>query len=59
MMVIGGVGGGWRNKTKVTTYVAKFDLTSQINKSNQIKAGFEVTYDDIEFYEAEDGLDPA
>jgi len=50
--VIGGIGGGGHNNTKVTTYIARVDLTSQINKYNQIKSGFEIIYDDIDFNEA-------
>lgn len=56
--VIGGVGGEDRDLTKVTTYNVKFDITSQVNKNNQIKAGFEFNYDDFDVWYGERGLDP-
>ncbi len=57
-MVLGGVGGGQRNSNKIATYNVKFDLTSQVNKNNQIKAGFEFNYDDFDVWFGERGLDP-
>lgn len=40
-------GGGHRDFGKVTSLNVKFDLTSQIDRYNQIKTGLEFTYDDI------------
>jgi len=40
-------GGGHRDYGEANTFNLKFDLTSQINQTNQLKAGFEFTYDDI------------
>jgi outer membrane receptor protein involved in Fe transport len=57
-MVLGGVGGGGRDRTKITTYNFKFDLSSQINKFNEIKAGFELTADNYDVFYGEEGLDP-
>ncbi len=56
-MVLGGVGGGERNFNKVTTYNAKLDFTTQLNRVNQIKAGFEFNYDDFDVDYGFDGLD--
>jgi outer membrane receptor protein involved in Fe transport len=43
--------GGWmnlgRDRTVNSTYSVNFDLTSQLNPKNQIKAGFKVNYDDF------------
>jgi len=40
-------GSGERDQSRINTFQAKFDITSQINKYNQIKAGFQFNYDDI------------
>ena len=40
-------GGGERDWSSINTFQAKFDITSQINTYNQIKAGFLYNYDDI------------
>jgi len=40
-------GGGARDWGAVNTLNAKFDLTSQIDRYNQIKAGFMFNYDDL------------
>ncbi|MFC1543471.1 carboxypeptidase regulatory-like domain-containing protein [Candidatus Neomarinimicrobiota bacterium] len=39
-----------RDWSSVNTWNAKFDLTSQVNKYNQFKAGFEFNYDDLHEY---------
>jgi len=57
-MVIGGVGGDYINQDKITTFNAKFDITSQIDKYNQVQAGVEFIYDHFNIYEAADGFDP-
>jgi len=57
-MVIGGVGAAEYNLTKVTTYNIKFDLTSQVNKANQVKFGFEFNYDNFDVYYGYEGFDP-
>lgn len=41
------IGGGHRDFGKVNSLNVKFDLTSQVNRYNQIKTGFDFTYDDI------------
>jgi outer membrane receptor protein involved in Fe transport len=40
-------GGGARDYGEVHTLNVKFDLTSQLDKYNQIKTGFEFIYDDL------------
>ncbi len=40
-------GGGHRDFGEVNSLNIKFDLTNQFNKYNQIKTGFEFTYDDL------------
>jgi hypothetical protein len=57
-MVLGGAGGGSRDLTDVNTMNVKADLTSQVNKYNQVKTGFEFIYDDNNYYVADQGLDP-
>ena len=57
-MVLGGVGGDAFDFSKVTTYNAKADMTSQIDKYNQVKAGFEVNYDQLDVYFGSHGFDP-
>ena len=47
-MIKGAVGAWVRDASVVNTYHAKFDLTSQINRYNQIKAGLEFNYDDLD-----------
>ena len=49
--VIGGIGGGSRNLNKVNTLNAKIDLTSQINKRNEVQVGIMVNYDDLDVLE--------
>ncbi|MCP4707947.1 MAG: TonB-dependent receptor, partial [Planctomycetes bacterium] len=58
MMVIGGVGGAGKDRSKVKTINAKFDYTSQLGSTNEIKAGLEINYDDFDMSFGEDGLDP-
>jgi hypothetical protein len=41
------VGYGFEDYSEVTTYSMRFDLTSQINKHNQIKTGLQFVYDDL------------
>lgn len=57
-MVIGGVGADSFNKNKINTYNFKFDITSQVNKYNEIKAGVELTADNFDVYYGLDGFDP-
>lgn len=45
--VTGAAGGGQRDHGQVTTLNVKFDLTSQLDNYNQIKTGFDFTYDDL------------
>lgn len=40
-------GGGARDYGQVHTLNVKFDLTSQLDRYNQIKTGFDFTYDDL------------
>jgi len=35
-----------RDSSFIAVYTAKFDITSQLNKYNQVKAGFEINYTD-------------
>jgi hypothetical protein len=51
IMITGGVGGAYRNQNKVNTINFKADLTSQVNKYNQLQAGLEFIYDDFDIYE--------
>ncbi len=46
-MYYGAIGSWVRDSSKVNTISAKFDLTSQIDRYNQIKMGFLINYDDI------------
>jgi hypothetical protein len=39
-----------RDYSEVNTINVKFDLTSQVNKYNQVKAGFEFNYDDLDVH---------
>lgn len=57
-MVLGGVGGGFRDLTEITTYNVKLDFVSQLNKYNEVKAGFELVADNYDVYRGEQGLDP-
>jgi len=57
-VVLGGVGAGERNFTKITTYNLKFNFISQINKYNEIKTGFDLVCDDIDVWEGVEDLDP-
>jgi hypothetical protein len=57
-MVLGGIGGGWRDFTEIVTYNIKFDFVTQFNKYNEIKAGFEFVSDNYDVYRGEQGLDP-
>ena len=56
-MALGGVGGDAFDLSKVTTYNARADMTSQVGKYNQIKAGFEVNYDKLDSYWGSHGFD--
>jgi len=40
--------GATRDYSEVRTTNARFDITSQMNKYHQVKAGFEINYDDID-----------
>jgi outer membrane receptor protein involved in Fe transport len=40
-------GGGHRDNGEVNTVNARFDITSQVNRSHQLKAGIEMNYDDL------------
>jgi len=42
-----GGGAGARNWTETNSVNAKFDITSQLNRYNQVKAGIEYNYDDL------------
>lgn len=42
--------GSVRDYSKVNTINARFDLTSQINKWNQVKMGFEFNYDNLDVH---------
>jgi len=56
--VIGGVGGSEINLNKITTLNVKADLTSQVDKYNQVQAGVELIFDDMDVYLADQGFDP-
>jgi outer membrane receptor protein involved in Fe transport len=56
--VIGGVGAPLIDQTKINTINIKADLTSQVNKFNQVQAGVEIILDDIDFWWQYDGFDP-
>ena len=56
--VIGGVGGSEINLNKINTLNFKVDLTSQVNRHNQLQAGVELIFDDMDVFLAEDGFDP-
>ncbi|MBN2410194.1 TonB-dependent receptor [candidate division KSB1 bacterium] len=45
--LLASIGAGARDWSEVNSFSAKFDLTSQVNKYNQVKIGFEYNYDDI------------
>jgi len=47
-MIYKAIGAGSRDWSQVNTYDAKFDITSQVDRYNQIKAGFSFTYDDLD-----------
>ena len=47
------LGGTSRSSSKMDALNVKFDLTSQIDRYNQIKAGFMFNYDDLDTYGAE------
>ncbi len=53
-MRIGGEGSEDKDHSSVNTLNVKFDLTSQIDKYNQVKTGFEFNYDDLNTDEAFD-----
>ena len=46
-MLYADIGGSTRDYSEVNTIAVKFDLTSQINRYNQVKAGFIYNYDDL------------
>lgn len=46
-MLYAAIGAGVRDTSRVNTINVKFDLTSQINKYNQLKIGFLYNYDDL------------
>ncbi|MHC4676858.1 MAG: TonB-dependent receptor plug domain-containing protein, partial [Planctomycetota bacterium] len=56
--VIGGVGAAEIDLSKINTINFKVDLTSQVNKHNQVQAGIELIFDDMDAFIAEDGFDP-
>jgi len=47
-MLYAAIGAGVRDTSTVNTINVKFDLTSQINKFNQLKIGFLYNYDDLD-----------
>jgi len=47
-MLYSAIGAGARDYSEVNTINAKFDLTSQINKHNQVKTGFVFNYDHLQ-----------
>jgi len=51
-----GEGATTRDYSSVNTLNLKFDITSQANKYNQVKAGFEVNYDDLNIHYADSVL---
>jgi len=55
-MTYGGVGGAARDSSEVSTINVKFDITSQVNKYHQLKAGFLFNYDDINTRQASRSL---
>jgi outer membrane receptor protein involved in Fe transport len=44
---VSGVGGAARNDSRISTWSARFDYTSQINRANEIKAGLFFNIDDV------------
>ncbi len=55
-MTFGGVGGAARDSSEISTINVKFDITSQVNKYHQLKAGFMFNYDDIKTRQASRSL---
>jgi outer membrane receptor protein involved in Fe transport len=49
-MIAGAMGLGQFDTSKVTTYNAKFDITHQMNKFNEIKGGLELNIDYMDTY---------
>lgn len=49
-MYYGAHGDGAREKSTTTTLNVKFDITSQMNRYNNVKAGIEFNYDDLFSY---------
>jgi len=47
-MIYAGQGSGTIDHSEVNTLNLRFDLTSQVNKYNQIKLGADINYDDID-----------
>ncbi len=45
-LALGGAVSTSRDFTEINTYSLKMDLVSQLDKNNQFKAGFEITYND-------------
>jgi hypothetical protein len=54
--VIGGVGPTEYNLNEINTINFKIDLTSQVNKFNQVQAGFEFIYDDYKIETGEQNI---
>ena len=46
-MLYSGIGAEMRDWSEINTINVKFDMTSQVNKYNQVKVGFLANYDDI------------
>jgi hypothetical protein len=46
-MLRASIGAGARDWSEVNTFAGKFDLTSQVDRYNQLKVGFEFNYDDL------------
>jgi len=55
-MTYGGVGGAARDSSEINTINVKFDITSQVTKYHQLKAGFMFNYDDIKTRQASRSL---
>ena len=56
--VLGGPGAADINLNKINTINVKADLTTQINKYNQVQAGIEFIFDDMDIYIASQEDDP-
>jgi outer membrane receptor protein involved in Fe transport len=56
--VLGGPGANEIDLNQITTINLKADLTSQVNKYNQVQAGIEFIFDDMDIYIASQESDP-